>query len=190
VDGITSGPGSAQRNPAEGVSLTLPCGRYYRRMWTAPIVLVLVFASIATLGQLRPLPFASVTDYLGTLLFIALLCLLSTGVPWYFRSDRTLVVDQQGARLYRGSREQRFLPWNRITKVQYGPLTQRLGVLGRYHGFELLIGGTRNANSIVVFDAFFDIPEGALETAAAAVGDIAAKRSIPITARPFRWFYG
>jgi len=189
VDGDASGPGSAD-GISRRVSLTLPRGRYYRRMWIAPIGLVLFFAFIATLGQLRPLPFASVTDYLGILLFIALLCLLSTGLPRYFRSNRTLVVDGQGARLYRGSREQRFLPWNRITKVQYGPLAQNLMVLGRYHGFELLIGGTRNANSIVVFDAFFDIPEGMLEKAATAVGDIAAKRSIPVSAKPFRWFYG
>jgi len=159
-------------------------------MWIAPIGGVLLFAFIATLGQLRPLPFASETDYLETLLFIAIVCLLSTALPWYFRSNRTLVVDEQGARLYRGSRPQRHLPWNRITKVQYGPLTQRMGVLGRYHGFELFIRGTRNANSIVVFDALFDIPEGVLEKAAMAVGDAAAKRSIPTAAKPFRWFYG
>jgi hypothetical protein len=190
VHGKAPIPGSEYANQLEEVSIRLPPGRYYRRMWVAPVALLLLFALVATLGQISPLSFASAPDYLGILLFIGLVCLLSMGLPLYFRVDRQLFVDGEGVRLYRGSRQYRFLPWSRVTRVQYGPLTQNLGVLGRYRGFELLIRGPRNASSILVFDALFDIPEGELLGVAIEVGNVAAKQSVPVIAKPFRWPYG
>jgi hypothetical protein len=135
-----------------------------------------------------PGSFASDTDRLGFAIFLVVLFVGSLGLPGYYRSIRTLRLDDNGVVLLHGSRTKRSLQWGEITGIEHGPRTLSFGVvLGNYRGYELLVRSQKKRYYISVFDGYYRSPEGAFAKFINSLESVAKEHSVPVSQKSSGW---
>lgn len=168
------------------VSLTLPRGLLYQRLWRGPatallvpllFALALAFGLVSSSGQT-----AAPWVLLG-------LCvpLLMTLVPLaYYRVDRTIVADSRGVRLTVGHHLSRTLAWDEIRSIQQGWQTMRMGLMGTYAG-TLLVVLKKRGGRLYLFDGYFHVAPDAFPLFIRALSLMANQHAVPVSEVASGW---
>ncbi len=82
----------------------------------------------------------------------------------------------------RGSHVQRSVPWDGVSKVEYGPRILKVGLIGTFKGRELFVKGRRSTDFIRVLDGLYDAEPKSFQALADSLTEYARAHSVPVEA--------
>lgn len=157
--------------PSLSIGLALPPGRLYLVLWSLPVGFVIVEALIAVTPSDEGSKVAALTIF-------GAMGLASLWYVLYYRSPRTLVVDDFGFTFSRSSKPRIVVRWQDVQVVQYGRIPFTRGTRIVYNPYLAVYGA--KTRPIRIVEGYYGVPSGTLAGISQAIANGARARGIPV----------